>query len=311
MKYLLISVVFFLLGSLVTFWVRERYTISISPKQSATQKAADNIASTPAAPSVDWERLRRQVLPDEGFRLSVAFGDLGPKLLESGAIDLKKFESNFSGDGGLTDEQKTILTEENEIPISINEKNATFMVDFFWALGLANKNRILDEGPMAKDRDQLGNYASTGGWGLGKAPSTELFSNFELIKLTESQQKTVEEVVAGVFRPCCGNATSYPDCNHGMAALGLAQYLASKGFTKEEIFNALLKFNSFWFPQNYLDLAAYFKLMGNDWPQVSSQLVLGSNYSSGQGYTKIKRELDAKMGVQPPVGGASGRGCST
>ncbi len=309
----LLALVFFLSGSLLTLLITSRYTINISPRDKSSVDNSKNSLVTPAgglSASIDYLKIKKVVLPDEGFRIRAAFGNLGPKLIEVGAIDLKKFEANFQTDGGLTEDQKEILTKETALPITINEKNATFMVDFFWALGLANKNKILDEGPMAKDRTQLGNFASTGGWTLGRDKAVDLFSRYEIIKLTGDQQKMVEEIVSNVFRPCCGNPTSFPDCNHGMAALGLTEYLASKGFPREEIYRTILYFNSFWFPQNYLDLAAYFQLKGTDWSKVNPEMVLGESYSSGQGYARIKSELDTKTGVQPPSGG-SGRGCST
>ena len=259
----LLALVFFLSGSLLTLLITSRYTINISPRDKSSVDNSKNSLVTPAgglSASIDYLKIKKVVLPDEGFRIRAAFGNLGPKLIEVGAIDLKKFEANFQTDGGLTEDQKEILTKETALPITINEKNATFMVDFFWALGLANKNKILDEGPMAKDRTQLGNFASTGGWTLGRDKAVDLFSRYEIIKLTGDQQKMVEEIVSNVFRPCCGNPTSFPDCNHGMAALGLTEYLASKGFPREEIYRTILYFNSFWFPQNYLDLAAYFQL---------------------------------------------------
>jgi hypothetical protein len=40
------------------------------------------------------------------------------------------------------------------------------------------------------------------------------------------QQKRLEEVTIGVFRPCCDNPHAFPDCNHGMAMLGLLELMA-------------------------------------------------------------------------------------
>ena len=310
---ILAALAFFLSGSLLTLLITNRYTISVSPRDmSSAVGNSKNLSPVPTggpSSSIDYLKIKKMVLPDEGFRLNVSFEDLGPRLLEVGAIDLKKFTDNFARDGGLTNVQKEILTQNTKTPIFIDEKNATFMVDFFWALGLSNRNRILDEGPMVKDRSKLGNFASTGGWTLGRKSAVELFSKSEIVKLTDDQQRMVEKIVANVYRPCCGNPTSFPDCNHGMAALGLAEYLAAKGFPKDEIYRAILYFNSFWFPQTYLDLAAYFAAGGTPWPQIIPEAVLGVNYSSGQGYARIKQELEAKAGGRPDV--TSGQGCGT
>jgi hypothetical protein len=59
------------------------------------------------------------------------------------------------------------------------------------------------------------NFASTGCWSLATKPITNLYASLDLISLTEEQQKLVEEVAKGVYRPCCDNPTHFPDCNHG------------------------------------------------------------------------------------------------
>lgn len=303
---ILLSTVFFLAGVAATLFLQNKYDLSTLTNKLVSQKQD----ATRASKTVDWQKIQNQVLPEQGFVLDVSFEDLGPKLVKTGAIDLAKFKKNFQGSGGLTPEQNEILTKNSIIPISINQKNANFMVDFLWALGLANKNPILDNGPMTQDRSQLGNFASTGGWTLGKKSAVSLFSKYELIKLTPEQQKIVEEVAGNVYRPCCGNPVSFPDCNHGMAALGLAQYLASKGKSTAEIYRDILYFNSFWFPQNYMDVAAYFTLTGNSWANMSPEIILGREFSSGQGYARVKQSVNEQLGVPAPAAGGSG-GCGT
>lgn len=307
-NFFLNSVVFFLLGVAVTLYAKDKYDLSFLSKNIGIK----NQKGTAAAPTknVDWLKIQTEVLPNGGFTLDTPFNDLGPKLVRVGAINIKKMEQNFANEGGLTEGQKTILTKKTETPISINRENANFMIDFFWALGLANKNSILDKSPMAANKKELGNFASTGGWTLGTKKATDLFSKYEIIKLTPEQQTIVEEVAQNVYRPCCGNPTSFPDCNHGMAALGLAEYLASRGKGADDIYKAILYFNSFWFPQNYMDVAAYFNLTGNSWTNTSPKIILGAQFSSGQGYARIKQELNTKLGVPAPAAG-SGRGCST
>ncbi len=164
---------------------------------------------------------------------------------------------------------------------------------------------------MTEYKNDLGNFASTGGWTLGKEGNgAAYFSKFEIIKLTPEQQKIAEYVAQNTYRPCCGNPTSFPDCNHGAALLGLIELAASQGLSQKEIFDIALKFNSFWFPQNYLETALYFKLnKGIDWKDVNPEEILGYVYSSVQGWMKnVKPEIDKVRAFLPNQSG--GGGCS-
>lgn len=80
---------------------------------------------------------------------------------------------------------------------------------------------------------KIEDFASTGGWTVGTKPVTELYASLDLIQLTAEQQKMVEEVAAAVYRPCCNNSTLFPDCNHGMALLGLLELMASQRATTD------------------------------------------------------------------------------
>jgi len=46
----------------------------------------------------------------------------------------------------LSDEQLIILTQGSDSKIVINQSNAQFLLNFFWALGLVNQNPVLTEG---------------------------------------------------------------------------------------------------------------------------------------------------------------------
>src|SRR3989337_2568716 len=62
-------------------------------------------------------------------------------------------------------EQLTVLREGSDEPIHVDASNAYFLLDVLWALGLANKNTVLTEGPMAQQGwEQAGGYANTDGW---------------------------------------------------------------------------------------------------------------------------------------------------
>jgi len=249
--------------------------------------------------------------PVNGFTTNVSYGNLGPQLLASGAIDFDKMKALYEQSGQpLTDQQIKILTEGSNEKIKITPENSYFLLNFFWALGLANKNVILDEGAMTKyGADQIGNFASTGGWTLGKKDAMDLYSKFEMMKLNSNQQATLEDFANNSYRPCCSNPVAFPDCNHGMAALALGELMASQGAGVDEIFEAYKYFNSFWFPQTYLDVATYFKAAeGKDWSQVDNRIVAGKDFSTPQGWQRVRQWLTTNGLLKEAPSGGGGCG---
>ena len=249
--------------------------------------------------------------PVNGFTTNVSYGNLGPQLLAVGAIDLERMKALYEEAGQpLTKEQIKILTEGSDEKIKITPENSYFLLNFFWALGLANKNIILDEGPMTKyGQDQIGNFASTGGWTLGQKDAMDLYSKFEMIKLDSGQQAILEDFANNSYRPCCSNPVAFPDCNHGMAALAFGELMASQGATSDEIFEAYKYFNAFWFPQTYLDVATFFKAKeGKDWDRVDSRLVAGKDFSTPQGWQMVRQWLSQNglLEEAPSSGGGCG-----
>ena len=123
------------------------------------------------------------------------------------------------------------------------------MLNMFWAFGLANKNEILEQGPMMDPQyGGAGKFASTGGWTLAVGDAMNHYSMHELITLTPEQQDLVERASKNIFRPCCGNSTYFPDCNHGMAMLGIFELLASQGKSEQELYDTAKTVNEIWFP---------------------------------------------------------------
>lgn len=246
--------------------------------------------------------LKQQVLPQIGYKTSLRWKDLGKKLIEVGAIDKAKFEASLrdDADGKLDMKYMDGSSEDN---ISISEKNAHFIVNFFWALGLANKSKVLDEGPMRTSGNKTDQFASTGGWTLGAKPVMEIYSASPIIPLTAEQQELVKKIAENVFRPCCGNSTAFPDCNHGMAALGYIEWAVYNGLPETQIYKDLLVFNSFWFPQNYADMAVYFEKAGTKWDKVDAKVALSRENSSAQGIAKIRQSVQNVPGIQGQGGG--------
>ncbi len=266
------------------------------------QKNLLKLSKTTQSPEELVAILKQQVLPQNGYKTSLKWKDLGKKLVEAGAIDKAKFEESVVGDPDGKASMK-YMEDSSEDNISVSEKNAHFLVNFFWALGLANKSKVLDEGPMKTGNTPTANFASTGGWTLGAKPVMEIYSSTEIIPLTSEQQELVKKIAENVFRPCCGNSTAFPDCNHGMAALGYIEWAVYNGLSENQIYKDLLAFNSFWFPQNYVEMAVYFDKQGTKWQNVDPKMALSRDYSSSAGAVRIKQSVQGVPGIQSQGGG--------
>jgi hypothetical protein len=201
----------------------------------------------------------------------------------------------MASNDALTSDQVTILQDGSQKQITITAENAHSLLNFFWAVGLANKNPILTEGPMVKTGSgQVERFASTGGWTLATKPMMELYAGMDLIPLTAEQQRRVEEVAAVVYRPCCNNATLFPDCNHGMAMLGLLELMASQNATTDQMFEAAKYVNAYWFPQQALEIALYLKASQNiDFSDADPRAVVGNTFSSASGACKVHESITA------------------
>ena len=272
---------------------------ALSLKLRSGLLGADKNKEEPQEP--DQALLEEEILPLAGVVIPFKWGDLGKRMIEKGVIDSEKFESIYQLRGGLNNYEKALLYAENNDSIKIDKDNSGFILNLLWAFGLANKNPILEQGPMMDPKyGGAGRFASTGGWVIAKSDAMDYYSQYEFIKLTEEQQKLVEEVSKNIYRPCCGNSTYFPDCNHGLAMLGLLELLAAQGLSEEEMYKIALKVNSYWFPETYLTLAKYFEKRGVAWAEVEPKEVLGSVYSSASGYQEILKEIKP---VSLPSGG--------
>lgn len=267
------------------------FDVNIAPSEKFLAMVGKVKPEVAPPQEANYENLTAQVLPDEGYTVDIVWGDIGVKLVEAGGIDIEKYSENYSG--SQWEELMTYLTENKNQGITITKENAYFWVNTLWALGLTQKSDVLDKGVMGTEyKERVGNFASTGGWTLGSRESVGLYSSTSIIPLTQAQHDMVAEVSSHIYRPCCGNPTSFPDCNHGMAILGLLQIMASQGATEEEMYEAALAFNSFWFTQTYIDLAYYFQTTeGVMWKDVDAKKALSAEFSSAQGYQAIKEQI--------------------
>ena len=257
----------------------------------------------------DVTSLVEQVNPSDGYDLGVSYGNLGPQVVAAGGIDYSAFVNLYESSGRpLTDEQIEILTQGADRPILINAENAHFLLNFFWAVGLVNSNPILTEGPITQNSGgEVERFASTGGWTLGTKPVMELFASQKLISLTPEQQARVEEAAALIYRPCCNNPTLFPDCNHGMAMLGLLELMASQGASVDEMLQAAKYVNAFWFPQQALETAIFLETtQKTSFRNADPALIVGKEMHSGSGFAAVHQYLQTNgILAQTPGGGSS------
>ncbi|VAW10385.1 hypothetical protein MNBD_ALPHA09-2255 [hydrothermal vent metagenome] len=286
----------------------QHYKFNFSQRSFAARApAADTVQSAARQNDLSVSVLVGQMNPEKGFTINARFGQIGKRLVEDGVIDFERFKAVYDRAGApLTQSQLRIFEDGLDENITITGDNAYFLLNFFWAFGLANQNPILDEGEIAQfGEGQIGTFASTGGWTIATKPVMDIYSKSEIIVLTEAQQARVLEVAGNTYRPCCGNSTAFPDCNHGMALLGMLQVLAASDASVDDMYRAAKYFNAFWFPSEYFDLALYFKARdGLDFADIDARKIVGAEYSSGFGWTDKKKWLAQNNLIeQPPAGG--------
>src|SRR3546814_17152038 len=108
------------------------------------------------------------------------------------------------------------------------------------------------------------NFASTGGWTLGKEQNGGAYLNkFRIVELTPEQVALVTQVAKSTYRHCCTNSTVFQDCNHGSAPRGLLQVGTYQRLRENELSPEAPAFNTFWSPQTYRQTAVYWK--GKEW----------------------------------------------
>ena len=241
-----------------------------------------------------------EVNPKKGFQSKIVLGDVIPRLVSYGVIDMTKMQELYKERGGIPKEELQLLTNPSHTRLTITGDNANWIVNLLWAIGLSNSMEINTQSPVYGP--DVNNFASTGGWQLGKEQNGGMYFNkFPLIKLTDSQQKRVKMIGESTYRPCCNNSTFFQDCNHGSAAMALIELGVSQGLSDKEIYKTLLAFNAFWFPQNYNEIALYFNVMKNtDWADIDPKVALSKDFSSIGGWvTNVDTPVHSVTGLLP------------
>src|SRR3989344_2672945 len=212
-----------LAGMMITAGTYSSKTVSSGENSAASNKTA-------ATQDIQASVAEEAVSPSGGVILPVVWGDLGARLVNSGTIDAGKFKAIYESGGRFDDEYQELLFGQNDGRLKITKENAGYILNLFWALGLANSNAILDSGEMTNSTyGGAQNFASTGGWTVAKGSPMNHYSQHVFFNLTSGQQALVEKVSKNIYRPCCNNPTYFPDCNHGMAMLGFLELMASQG----------------------------------------------------------------------------------
>src|SRR3989344_2164744 len=230
----------------------------------------------------------------EPYVLPIQWGDLGAKIVSVGVIDYEKFVSLYDPASSARNEAERLLAETDIGEVVISEANANVLLNLLWGLGLGNRNPVLASGPMADSRyGGIANFASTGGWTLAAGSVMDHYSMHPFAALSPEAQVIVERVAGSIYRPCCNNSTLMPDCNHGMAMLGLLELMAAQGASESEMYRAALAVNTFLFPDQYQTINAYIDSREGDTTRPDAKEILGKAYSSGSGYQKIAAMVDS------------------
>ncbi len=227
-----------------------------------------------------------------GIVLPVRWASLGKKLAAAGVLDAAKIEGLYAQRGGLTEAEKNMISGDYDGEIILTRNNSGLWLNLLWALGLGNKNAVLSAGPMTDPKyGGAGVFASTGGWPLAKDLTMSHYDAHNFISLTTDQQVLVEMVSKNIYRPCCDNSTYFPDCNHGMAMLGLLELAASQGADESTLYSIALGANSMWFPSQYETIKQYFEKRGEEWGKIDPKVILSKDFSSSSGYSRVLAEV--------------------
>lgn len=288
-----------LISSILIFILLFNYLFSVELKITPNFKLKQKLSLSNAVAQKPNQVVQQVVLASK-IELPIEWADLGKRLMDTGVINKKKFNDIM---GTLSDSDKKLLEDSNNGEIIMTPQNSKLILNLLWGFGLANKNDTLDKGEMTRDPKQVGNFASTGGWSISSGDPASHLSKHSFVVLTSEQQAMVEEMSKNIYRPCCNNSTHFPDCNHGMAMLGLLELMAANGVSKDEAYKVALQVNSMWFPQQYQELATYFAENGTAWNKVDPKTALGISYSSASGYRNTRAQIKSLPQPQKGNGG--------
>ncbi|MCL5011288.1 MAG: hypothetical protein M1594_00090 [Candidatus Marsarchaeota archaeon] len=280
---------------------------NLSTAPAATQQAMPPLFNNPPkTKTINFNQVESEVVPTQGYVLPIKWGDSVKKLVDSGALNVTALSSILQQSGQpLTIEELQILNGTNNENITINSNNTLFDLYVLWGIGISDNNTIINNGPLMQNGNP-NNFASTGGYlPLGNL----MIGQLNLINLTTSQQSIANEAAFNSYRPCCDNPTGFPDCNHGAAALGLIELMASQGNDINSTFEAVKDFNSYQFTQQYVEEGVYFASQGADWNSVPASTVVNYNFSSATGSGYVMQYLQKYNLLSQPASSSGDASC--
>lgn len=275
---------------------------SIAHAQDGAGLVRQNGADEPADGNYQlYHEAIATVLPWAGHSCRVSLKDSVMRSISEGVIDRDKYLTLKGGAEYLPAECLAALNGASDDAIHLTATNAAQYVDLLWPVGLANHLPANEDGSIGGP--DVDTFASTGGWGLGRAGTGgQYFNKYAIVDLTADEQALAVRVAKSTFRSCCDNSTFLQDCNHGSALFAVLQLGAAQGLDEDALYREALAFNSFWFPDTYVATALYFKAIRNlDWPDVDPKVVMGPDYSTASGWDQnVWQPLQARPDLLPP-----------
>src|SRR3989344_2112161 len=100
----------------------------------------------PKEPTVISHEKQTQNIKSD-FSLPVNWESIGKTLVDIGVIDKDKFLSLLKSGpiSGTDSEYESILSGNYDKPITLTEASSRFVLNTLWALGLAQKSKVLDD----------------------------------------------------------------------------------------------------------------------------------------------------------------------
>jgi hypothetical protein len=74
-------------------------------------------------------KIASDVLPSEGFKSRISFGDSIINLEEAAVIDRGKMDQLYATRGGMPEELAKLLDDPSDEPITINKENAAYLIN--------------------------------------------------------------------------------------------------------------------------------------------------------------------------------------
>ncbi|MDE1824625.1 MAG: hypothetical protein KGH74_05015 [Candidatus Micrarchaeota archaeon] len=257
------------------------------------------------ASEMDFKAIAREIAPGNDVVLDARWGPWVKTLVSANALNVSSLILALNASGTpLTQAEMDILNGNSTSQIVLNQSDQQFVLYVFWSLGINNKNPVITNGMIMHYGGNPYNLASTGGY---KPLGMLQLGNLSMVAEDGAQQDMVWRMANESYRPCCDNPTSMPDCNHGAAALGLIELMASQGMNETAMLDSLEKFNIANFPSQYYEDAIFFASHGIRWGAVPPETMLGYSFSSYTGHSRVHQYL-SQYGLLPQ-GRSSGSSC--